>query len=88
MFSSRTERMSVVKMSDRKTYVCKRTRMAAYLMEKGYQPYRISPDRDNPVYSVYLFTASPELYEAVIDHTTRNNIKKVGTQNEKHKESI
>ena len=80
--------MSVAKMNDRKTYVCKRTRMAAYLMEKGYQPYMISPDRDNPVYSVYLFTASPELYKAVIDYTTRNNLKKVGIQNGKHKESI
>ncbi len=57
-------------MSDRKTYVCKRTRMAVYLLERGFQPYRIAPDKDNPVYSVYLFTATPELYKAVFDYTS------------------
>ena len=71
-------------MSDRgKTYVCKRTRMAAYLMERGFQPYRIAPDRDNPVYNVYLFTESPELYRSVMEYVTgRKNIKKEGIQNE------
>ena len=71
-------------MTERKTYVCKRTRMAAYLMDCGFQPYRIAPDRDNPVYSVYLFTASPELYSAVMDYTTGNriNVTKEGMCNE------
>lgn len=68
----------------RKTYVCKRTRMAAYLMERGFQPYKIAPDRDNPVYSVYLFTESPELYRAVMEYVTgKKNITKEGIQNEK-----
>ena len=78
-------------MSDRgKTYVCKRTRMAAYLMEHGFQPYRIAPDRDNPVFSVYLFTESPELYRAVMDYTTgnKNNVTKEGIQNEHRQKSI
>ena len=76
-------------MNDRKTYVCKRTRMAAYLIGKGFQPYRISPDKDNPVFSVYLFTASPELYAAVMEYTTgKNNVMKEGNENGKLKESI
>ena len=67
----------------RKTYVCKRTRMAAYLMERGFQPYKIAPDRDNPVYSVYLFTESPELYRSVMEYVTgKKNITKEGIQNE------
>ena len=76
-------------MSDRRTYVCKRTRMAAYLLERGFQPYRITPDRDNPIYSVYLFTATPELYAAVMDYTCgKTNLKKEGMQNEHGEESI
>lgn len=76
-------------MNDRKTYVCKRTRMAAYLMRKGFQPYRISPDKDNPVFSVYLFTASPELYAAVMEYTTgKNNVTIEGIQNGKREERI
>ena len=74
-------------MSDRRTYVCKRTRMAAFLMEKGFLPYRISPDRDNPVYSVYLFTASPALYSAVMQYTMKkSNLTKEGIQNGREKE--
>ena len=42
--------------------------MATYLMERGFKPYRIAPDRDNPMYDVFLFTATPELYEAVTDY--------------------
>ena len=76
-------------MADRKTYVCKRTRMAAFLMEKGFLPYRISPDRDNPVYSVYLFTASPALYSAVMEYTTgKNNLTKEGIQNGEREKEI
>lgn len=51
-----------------KTYVCKRARMATYLMERGFKPYKIAPDRDNPMYDVFLFTATPELYKAVTDY--------------------
>ena len=69
-------------MADRKTYVCKRTRMAVYLLERGFQPYRIAPDKDNPIFSVYLFTATPELYAAVMDYTRgKTNLKKEGIQN-------
>ena len=58
----------VNKTAERRTYVCKRSRMCSYLMECGFSPYRIVPDRDNPKYSVYLFTATPELHSAVMDY--------------------
>lgn len=57
-------------MSDEKlrTYVCKRARMASFLMRKGFQPYKVTPDRDNPMYDVFLFTGTPELYQAVTEY--------------------
>ena len=55
--------------------------MASFLIGCGFKPYRIAPDKDNPVYSVYLFTASPELYDAVMAYTTKNNITKEGMNN-------
>ncbi len=55
-------------MDEQKTYVCKRARMYSFLMERGFKPYRVSPDRDNPMYDVFLFTASPELYQAVMEY--------------------
>lgn len=56
-----------------RTYVCKRARMASYLMERGFTPYKVTPDRDNPMYDVFLFTATPELYQAVTEYITNNN---------------
>jgi hypothetical protein len=54
--------------NEQKTYVCKRARMCSFLIEKGFTPYKVAPDRDNPMYDVFLFTASPELYEAVMEY--------------------
>ena len=51
---------------ERRTYVCKRARMCSYLVERGFMPYKIKPDCDNPKYDVYLFTATPELHRAVM----------------------
>ena len=51
---------------ERRTYVCKRARMCSYLVDKGFMPYKIKPDCDNPKYDVYLFTATPELHRAVM----------------------
>ena len=51
-----------------RTYVCKRSRMCSYLMERGFSPYKIAPDRDNPMYNVYLFRSTPELYAAVMEY--------------------
>lgn len=60
--------------------------MCAYLMGLGFTPYKIAPDRDNPVFDVYLFTATPELYDAVLSYTTKNNLMKEGNQNEHNRE--
>ncbi len=51
-----------------RTYVCKRARMCNFLRSKGFKPYKLAPDRDNPLYEVFLFTASPELYDAVMEY--------------------
>ena len=51
-------------------FVCKRTRMAQFLSERGFELKGIEPDEHNPKYDVYLFEASPELYNAVLDYTT------------------
>ncbi len=51
-------------------FVCKRTRMAQYLTKQGFEIKSIEPDEDNPTFSVYLFDASPELYNAVLDYTS------------------
>lgn len=56
---------------DRQTYVCKRIRMCNYLMEKGFEPYKVVPDRYNPRYNVFLFTATPELNKAVIEYINK-----------------
>lgn len=48
-----------------RTYVCKRLRLCRHLMNRGFSPFRIVPDRNNPRYNVYLFTRTPALDEAV-----------------------
>lgn len=61
--------------NEQKTYVCKRARMCSYLIEQGFTPYRVAPDRDNPMYDVFLFTASPELYKAVMEYINNRSEK-------------
>ena len=55
-------------MYNRSTFVCNRSRMAAYLLERGFLPYKVAPDKYNPRYNVYLYNASPELYVHVWDY--------------------
>jgi hypothetical protein len=52
--------------------------MCSYLVERGFMPYKIKPDCDNPQFNVYLFTATPELYKAVMAFVSdrQNNEKK------------
>ena len=74
----------------RKTYVCKRSRMCSYLMERGFSPYKITPDKDNPIYNVYLFTATPELHKAVMEYVISKqnyNLKKEGNRNGKTRQT-
>lgn len=40
--------------NEQKTYVCKRARMCSFLIEKGFTPYKVAPDRDNPMYDVFF----------------------------------
>lgn len=73
----------------KRTYVCKRLRLATYLVERGFKPYQITPDRDNPMFDVYLFDASLLLYRAVTEFfTERNGVKKEGRTDGKSKEVI
>lgn len=58
-----------------KTYVCKRLRLCRYLMECGFEPYKIVPDRDNPRYNVWLFDHSKDLMAAVMRYLTRNEVQ-------------
>ena len=44
-----------------KTYVCKRERLCRHLIDHGFEPFRIVPDRNNPRYNVYLFARSEAL---------------------------
>lgn len=53
---------------DRQTYVCKRVRMCNFLRGKGFEPYKVAPDYHNPKYTVFLFAATPELNDAVIEY--------------------
>ena len=63
-------------MKESRTYVCKRARMCTYLMEQGFNPYRICPDRDNPMYDVFLFTSTPELYKAVMEYINKQAMRR------------
>lgn len=71
-----------------RTYVCKRARLCSFLQERGFQPYKIAPDRSNPRYDVFLFTATPALYEAVLAFVQNNNkLNGKGTnRNDRHAE--
>lgn len=57
--------------TNQKTYVCKRARMCTHLAQRGFKPYKVCPDRDNPMYDVFLFTATPELYQAVMEYISK-----------------
>lgn len=56
-----------------KTYVCKRLRLCRYLVEQGFNPYKIVPDRDNPRYNVWLFDQSEQLTTAILRYFSRND---------------
>ncbi len=50
------------------TYVCKRIRLCKFLVERGFKPFKIVPDRKNDKYNVFLFEATPKLNDAVIEY--------------------
>lgn len=49
-----------------KTFVCTRMRLCNYLMDKGFYPYEIRPDEQNPRYRIYLFNETPALKAAAL----------------------
>lgn len=49
-----------------KTFVCTRMRLCNYLMDKGFFPYEIRPDEQNPKYRIYLFNETPALKAAAL----------------------
>lgn len=55
-----------------KTYVCKRLRLCRYLIDCGFNPYKIAPDRDNPRYNIWLFDQSEQLMVAIMRYFARN----------------
>ena len=47
-------------MKHREEYVCKRWRMLAWLMQKGYKPIRTIPDVRRTDYVNWVFSNTPE----------------------------
>ena len=47
------------------TFICRKLRLCTYLVDAGFTPYRIEPDKRNPKYSVFLFEKTPALDIAV-----------------------
>ena len=56
------------KHQDRKTFLCKRSRMLEFLRKKGFIPVKTLPDFVNPKYYNWLFENSPELEEAITEY--------------------
>ncbi len=56
----------------KRTYVCKRARLCRFLKDRGFMPYKITPDRNNPAFDVFLFDATPELYKVVMEYYNTN----------------
>ena len=56
---------------DSKYLVCKTPRLCVYLQKKGFMFDKVIPDRKNPLFSVWLFPNSDELYDIVEDYFAR-----------------
>lgn len=74
-----------------KTFQCTRARLCIYLMNKGFLPYQVEPDK-NPRYKVYLFEETPALLDAVSQYihkdswTAKSKSYKKGEMNNERKE--
>lgn len=58
-----------------KFYTCKRLRMLEFLLNKGFQPTKTSPDPFNWKYVHWIFENSPELEIAVEEYFDQLNNK-------------
>ena len=62
--------MNEVKNEEQKLFLCKRTRLATYLVEQGFELESIEPESVSSTFNIYRFVASPELYAAVLDYNS------------------
>ena len=56
---------------DSKYLVCKTPRLCVYLQKKGFMFDKVSPDKKNPLFNVWFFKNSDELYDVVEDYFAR-----------------
>lgn len=47
------------------TYCCRRLRLLEYLLNKGFEPYKVIPDSQNWRYKNWLFKNSAELESTI-----------------------
>ena len=50
------------------TYVCRKIRLCAYLLEKGFMYEKETVDITNPKYKVWLFKDGNEIRNAIEDY--------------------
>jgi len=53
---------------DSKFFVCKTPRLCVYLQKKGFMFDKVTIDKKNPLYNVWIFPNSDELYQVVSDY--------------------
>ena len=51
-----------------KCFVCKTPRLCVYLQKKGFKFDKVTIDKKNPLYNVWIFPNSDELYDIVEDY--------------------
>lgn len=74
-------------------FVCKRLRLCNYLMDRGFFPYQVEPDKNNTRYNVYIFENTPALTAAVVRYfssdcyTAKQNRQERNPRNDSKKES-
>ena len=49
-------------------YLCRRMKLCAFLLKKGFKYEQIVQDKYNPKYNCWLFVQSPELRNAVEEY--------------------
>lgn len=53
---------------NRRDYVCRRRKLATFLIRSGFDFTNIRPDRDDPTRFVFLFLDTPELREKIEEY--------------------
>lgn len=55
-------------MEKSRTYVCRKLFLYYLLTERGFEPFRVVPDKFNCRHTVWLYTDSPELQAVVTEY--------------------